>query len=547
MGAPAEVLLPETEQLMLPGKYARQHARCPSKTAVHRRPSVRQEERPVRPTQCNPCAGFDPGCRCVMFDVVMLRLVIAALLLCMLPDPAAAAQRGDVFRHAKAATALVVALDDATRSVSLGSGFFVDADGLLVTNAHVIEDSTRLYLYVRDQAVYTAPEVVAVDPDLDLAALRIRPAGVETLALVSYIPDEATEVVAVGYPRVTDILQMGFALHATVVPGAVSGVAHGRSRTNGHPQPFLQTTGLLNFGNSGGPLVRVDSGEAVGMVVTTVPYLERAKDRSGAAIGSVMMKAGISYSIPAPIIRQWLASKHLESAAMPSQSMVGRPQPSNTAGEADRLFATGHLLQVMAQVLHQDKDFLNLAIHHYEAAAALRPNTPWVLRNLAGTYTSLGRWDMALEFSLKALAQNPNDAELLTNAGLAWQRTGDRDRAAEAYRGALRANPRAAQAHNYLGILLWEMGRLDDAILEFREALDNEPASSVAAYNLGLALEARGDRQVAVNAWESFLQKVPPTSDPDGVRKKIQDAVARLKSTPAAALASTGAMSRSSR
>ena len=110
---------------------------------------------------------------------------------------------------------------------------------------------------------------------------------------------------------------MGFALHATSIPAMVSGLVQGSSRTNGRAIDFLQTTGLLNFGNSGGPLVRSDSGEVAAMVVTTVPYLERAKDAQGVAIGSVMMKSGISYSIPASAIRQWLAANHLSPSPSP--------------------------------------------------------------------------------------------------------------------------------------------------------------------------------------------------------------------------------------
>ena len=68
---------------------------------------------------------------------------------------------------------LIVGINDAAHSISLGSGFFVDASGLLVTNAHVLEESARLYVYVLDREIYAAPDVVAVDPDLDLAVLRI--------------------------------------------------------------------------------------------------------------------------------------------------------------------------------------------------------------------------------------------------------------------------------------------------------------------------------------------------------------------------------------
>src|SRR5438094_8572978 len=138
----------------------------------------------------------------------MCHLLIAAFLLFTLAVPTHAGQREDIFRQAKASTALIVAINDANHSVSLGSGFFVDAKGLLVTNAHVIEEHTRLFVYVRDQEVYHAPDVAAVDADLDLAALHVRGARINPIALAAEDPQEGTEVIAVGYPRVTDILQM---------------------------------------------------------------------------------------------------------------------------------------------------------------------------------------------------------------------------------------------------------------------------------------------------------------------------------------------------
>ena len=465
----------------------------------------------------------------------MIQALVIAFLLVVGAESAQGADRGEVARQAKAATVLIVAVNQTTHSLSLGSGFFVDADGLLLTNAHVLQDHhTSLFVYVGNQVVYQAPEILAVDPDLDLAALRIRQKSVEWLPLSLDLPNEGEEIITVGYPRVTDILQMGFALHATVAPGMVSGVAQGQSRTEGRPAVFIQTTGLLHLGNSGGPLVRSDSGEVVGMMVTNVPYLERARDRNGTAIGSVMMRSGVSYSIPAPVIRQWLTAHHLgpQTSATSSRS-GGGPRPRSAEGDADRFFVTGHLLQTMAMVLERDPDLFALAVRQYETAAVLRPNAPWVSRNLGQAYASLDRWDDALKSYRKALELTPEDTALLTEAGIAWQRTGHRDSAAEAYRAAIRVNPRFARAHIYLGSLLWEMGRLDDAILEYGRALDSEPTSSLAAYNLGLACEAKGLRQKAVKVWRSFLEKAESAPDPEGWGLKIRDAVARL-TAPAA-------------
>ena len=364
----------------------------------------------------------------------MYQALIAACLLLAVTDPALGSQRHDIFRHAKAATVLIVGTDEATHSLSLGSGFFVDASGLLVTNAHVIEGSSRLYVYVLDREIYVAPEVVAVDADADLAVLRIPHPSADPLTLAADPTPEGTEVIAVGYPRITDILNMGFTLHATSIPAMVSGLVQGQSRTNRRAIDFLQTTGLLNFGNSGGPLVRSDSGEVAAMVVTTVPYLERARDAQGVAIGSVMMKSGISYSIPASVIRQWLAANHL-SPSPPDPAQL----PLANAGDpkADRAFATGYLLQTMASVLHGDADLLKLAIRHYDVAAQLRPEAPWILRNLGLAYASLEQWDQAVQAYDKALALAPDDQELLAHAASARQKSDRIDGAATLSQAAL--------------------------------------------------------------------------------------------------------------
>src|SRR5581483_2199302 len=316
-------------------------------------------------------------------------------------------QKSAILRYAKSATVLIMAVSESGRSVSMGSGFFVSADGLLVTNAHVVEDSSRLFVYVHDQLVQADPQLLAIDPDLDLAALRVKGGTFPVLLLCDGMPMEGTDAVAVGYPRITDVLQMGFTLHSTIGTGTISGIAQGRSRKSGRAARFIQTTGILNFGNSGGPLLNLETGEAAGMVGTTVPYAERARDRSGAAVGSVSLKSGIGYSIPAPVIRDWLTQHQLTfTTAAPTFEMPPRAEP-----DAARSFATGHVLQMIAGVLQQDTDLLNLAIYHYEAAAELRPDAPWITKNLGHAYAADGRWPEALEAYQRAAHAGRNDAD----------------------------------------------------------------------------------------------------------------------------------------
>ena len=237
---------------------------------------------------------------------------VSLLLLVSTPDRAFSFTPGDLYRQAKAATVLIVGINDESNALSFGSGVFISEQGLVLTNAHVVEDSTRLFVYIRNQAIDPAAKVLAIDSDLDLAALRVQSDHpVPFLPLAAEIPDEGTPTIAVGYPRVSDVLHMGLTLHASVIPMTITGVAMGRSRTAGVPIPFVQTVGMLNAGSSGGPLVDSETGELAGLVVHTVPYLEQVKNAGGERLGTVMMRAGISYSIPVSRLRDWLQKNRI--------------------------------------------------------------------------------------------------------------------------------------------------------------------------------------------------------------------------------------------
>ena len=354
--------------------------------------------------------------------LIPIALYLLAPILMFAALPAGAATKAEVYAHAKASTVLVVAIDDKTKSVSLGSGFLVNKDGLVITNAHVIEDSSRIFIYVGNEEVYTNPTLLSVDPDRDLAALRIPPQAAPALALAVEAPPEGNDVMAVGYPRLTDILNMGFALHPTIVPGNINGIIQGRSRTTYHFAPFVQVTGHINQGSSGGPLVDVPSGEVIGMVVLQVPYLERARDRSGAGIGSVMIRSGIGYAIPSTVIRQWLTENHLSAEGQSSTPVAAHT--ATLLPSAGRSFVTGHVLFTIAQVLPKDVDLYNLAVYHYEGALALRPHDPRLLRSVGVAYAALGRFDDAIVAITAALDKEPGSALFAYELGLAQEAKG---------------------------------------------------------------------------------------------------------------------------
>lgn len=438
------------------------------------------------------------------------RLKLGVILCCLgsvcLPVSGSAHTSNELYRQAKAATVLIVGIDDDTQSLSFGSGVFVSGDGLILTNAHVIKDATRLFVYSQTQEVDTQPEILAVEPDWDLAALRvIAPRPTTFLPIVQEPAEEGDGAIAVGYPRLPDVLRMGLTIHPTVFPVTITGEAMGRSRTTGQPIPFAQITGFMNAGSSGGPLVLSETGEIAGLVVHSVPYLERSKNQQGDVIGTVMLRAGLSYCIPASLLRTWLEKSHLDFTEGP----MPRPNPARaTPGRQAATFAaTAHLLHAMASVLNGDSELLDLSIHHYEAALGLDPERSDVLRDLALAWVGKNELERARTIFDRALTLTPNDPALLTDAADLRRRLNMADAAASLYRTALHQDACFARASFGLGVVLKGQGRIEEAAESFRRSAQCPPSSSFAAYRLGLELEQHGQHSNALHVWNTFLRR----------------------------------------
>ncbi len=141
------------------------------------------------------------------------------------------------------------------RAQSLGSGFIVDASGIIVTNNHVIENADEIAISLADDTVLEA-EIVGRDSKTDIAVLRIDPGDLK-LQAVSFGDSDKMRVgdwvVAIGNP---------FGLGGTVTAGIVS--ARGRDIGSGPYDDFIQTDASINRGNSGGPLFNLE-GEVIGI------------------------------------------------------------------------------------------------------------------------------------------------------------------------------------------------------------------------------------------------------------------------------------------
>src|SRR5262245_63642300 len=158
-----------------------------------------------------------------------------------------------------------------------GSGFFVSADGYIVTNHHVVDKAVKVEI-VTDNGLTLPAKVIGSDAKTDLALLKVDGrADFPFVELADSKPRVGEWVVAMGNP---------FGLGGTVTAGIVS--AHGRNIGAGPYDDFLQIDAPVNKGNSGGPTFHT-KGEVVG--VNTAIF-----SPSGGSVG-------IAFAIPADTVK----------------------------------------------------------------------------------------------------------------------------------------------------------------------------------------------------------------------------------------------------
>ncbi|MBI5517399.1 MAG: trypsin-like peptidase domain-containing protein [Deltaproteobacteria bacterium] len=174
-----------------------------------------------------------------------------------------------------------------------GSGIIVRADGVIVTNNHVVEDAERITVRLRDGREFPG-RVLGTDPSTDLAVLQVQATGLPTAPWGDSDRARVGEwVLALGAP---------FGLEATVTHGVLSATGRGNLGANAI-EDYLQTDASINPGNSGGALVNL-RGEVLGI---NTMILGRG--------------SGIGFAVPSRIAR--MVTEQLLAHGRVSRSWIG--------------------------------------------------------------------------------------------------------------------------------------------------------------------------------------------------------------------------------
>jgi putative serine protease PepD len=205
-----------------------------------------------------------------------------------------------------------------------GTGFLVDSDGTIVTNAHVVGNNSQVQVRFTDDGDLVTARVLGVDESTDLAAIKVDASaanGVKPLALADsdkvQVGDSA---LAIGYP---------LGLDRTATAGIVSGLERDIQAPNGFSiDKVIQTDAPINPGNSGGPLLN-SNGEVIGVNSQIAT--------AGGGNGSV----GIGFAVPANTVKEVLPQ--LERGVQPQHAYLGvsTAQASDGGAEVGQATAGG--------------------------------------------------------------------------------------------------------------------------------------------------------------------------------------------------------------
>jgi serine protease DegQ len=172
-------------------------------------------------------------------------------------------------------------------TMAAGSGVIVDGkNGLVITNFHVVQNAQEVEVGLQDGRKLAA-DPVALNPDLDIAVLKIDAKNLPTLDLGDSSKLEVGDyVVAIGNP---------FNLGQTVTSGIISAI--NRPLAQGDLRRFIQTDAPINPGNSGGPLIDLH-GRVIG--INSALFSPSQNEMSAGNVG-------IGFAIPSSVVKKVLA------------------------------------------------------------------------------------------------------------------------------------------------------------------------------------------------------------------------------------------------
>ncbi|GEM_PF-799892 len=394
-------------------------------------------------------------------------------------------------KQARPAVMLLIIYDARGKEIATGTGFLVSADGLLITNHHVIADADHVVAKAENGGLFPMKEVLADDPKNDLAVLKIAGKGLSFLTLANGPVEPGTRIAVIGSPE---------GMEATLSDGIVSAV-----RELGLDQKVIQMTAPISHGSSGSPVLRAD-GKVIGVVSSCL--------REGQSI---------NFAVPVEYAERLIEEARKEKTQRDQAKLQASSETEVYAEEdwrtASALWASGNLegtIQSLKSLAKKHPDnflahfYLGLAsleAKRFEAglkaskiAAKLNPKCAEAWNNIGAALVCLRRLSEVIEPCEKALKLRPDDPMALTNVGLGYADAWRFEDGLKACQRATQLDPTLPVCWGNLAVVFGGMKRYDEAISACEKALSIDPGYAPAWYGVGWSYHCKGQHEKAAEA-----------------------------------------------
>ena len=430
-------------------------------------------------------------------------------------------------KNIRPAVVTVVVYDVNHQVANIGSGFFIDKYGHLITNYHVLDGKYAAEIRTADGQKYPIKLVVADNKGVDLikVLVDIPRKKVKWLKVSKDLPAIAEQVMVVGSP---------YGLEQTVSEGIVSSI-----RKIPAVGEFFQMSAPISPGSSGSPVINL-KGEVIG--VATFQML-RGQNLNFAVAGKSVRE--LKPTGPALAISLWTFNNSLKQPKLAEElcrqgyqfSINGEDQkaiqyfkdaiekdPRNTMAWNGLGYCHVGLnnpaaaIEAYQQAIKINPDdetlyfilgdyYTNLGRHHeaiesFRQVIQLKPDFEAAYFKLGILYSLLGRFEDGTKFFKTVIQLNPDAASAHFNVGIAYTNLGLYQEAIKAQKEVLRINPEFAPAHNNLGVVYGKLGKTTAEIQAYKEAIRIDPEYADAHYNLGYALFQNSDKASALDQYK---------------------------------------------
>ena len=397
----------------------------------------------------------------------------------------------------------IVNLNKEGKMAGQGSGFFIDPDGGIITNRHVLEGASRADVITSEGKVYTVQKVVSedVEGDLILVSLDLKGDKAQPLIVSSKIPEVGERIIAIGTP---------LGLEKTVSDGIVSAV-----REIPGFGKIIQVTAPISPGSSGGPVVNM-RGEVIGIATfiivagqnlnfaipgERISNLVRGEGKTLQEIEerrSEELRVSEEYLYATGLRYLW--AEDYERALLLFQEATKR-NPKH----AEAYFQIGYCLGRLGK--YQE------AIELYQQALRIKSEDPDTHNNLCVAFGMVGRYSEAISSCQQVLKIKPDFAEAYNNLAWSLQKLGRHPEAIEACKEAIRLKPDFAVAHNNLGKSYGALKQYNEAMESFKEAIRTHFDYAEGHLNLGATYNQMGRYEEAIASYRQALRLKPELAE----------------------------------